>query len=229
MTEFNWHVEAGKKWDNRAEYWSENSEHMWEKGSRKTIIPFIANYIPKGSKFADIGCGDGYGSYRLVKEGYNVIGIDISDEMIETAIRKWGQYSDQLSFIKADLTSLPFEDDHFSAVMAINSIEWTEIPFVALNELSRVIEKDGYLCAGILGPTAQPRINSYKRLYGEKVIMNTMMPWEFEKLATEAGWEIVDSHGVNKREVIDDHLQGLPQELKQALSFMWIFMLKNKK
>ncbi|GIW50384.1 MAG: hypothetical protein KatS3mg080_0995 [Anoxybacillus sp.] len=31
------------------------------RGSRKTIIPFVATYIPKDGYIADIGCGDGYG------------------------------------------------------------------------------------------------------------------------------------------------------------------------
>ncbi len=31
-----------------------------------------------------------------------------------------------LSFIKGDLSSLPFENEQFEAIMAINSLEWTE-------------------------------------------------------------------------------------------------------
>ena len=34
--------------------------------------------------------------------------------------------------------------------MAINSLEWTEEPLRALNEIKRVLKKDGYACIAIL-------------------------------------------------------------------------------
>jgi hypothetical protein len=111
--------------------------------------------------------------------------------------------------------------------MAINSIEWTERPLEALNEMRRVLKSGHLLCVGLLGPTAAPRINSYRRLYGEPVICNTMMPWEFEKLAQENGWELVDGEGVYKRGVSEKMVANLPAELKQALTFMWLFMLRK--
>lgn len=224
---FDWHREAEKAWDERASYWSQNSQNMWDHGSRKTIIPFVQQYVQKGNKVADIGCGDGYGSYKLFKAGYEVVGVDISKEMIERANQRTGD--EKLSFVQGDLVELPFAADTFDGVMAVNSLEWIEIPVQALHELKRVIKHDGHLCAGILGPTAKPRINSYPRLYGEPAVCNTMMPWEFQQLAEETGWELIDGHGIYKREVRNQHYQDLPTELKQSLTFMWVFMLRNKK
>lgn len=224
---FDWHREAEKAWDERAVYWNQNSKTMWDSGSRKTIIPFIERHIPKGSKVADIGCGDGYGAYKLYRAGYDVTGVDISREMIELANKR--VKSDQLCFVQGDLTDLSFKPNTFDAVMAINSLEWTEIPVIALQELKRIVKNNGYLCAGILGPTAKPRMNSYSRLYGKPAVCNTMMPWEFQQLAVENGWEVVDGHGIYKREVKERHYQDLPVELQQALTFMWVFMLKNEK
>ena len=51
----------------------------------------------------------------------------------------------------------------------------------------------------MLGPTAGPRKQSFPRLYGKLVICNTMMPWEFERLALENGWEKVDELTVFKK------------------------------
>jgi ubiquinone/menaquinone biosynthesis C-methylase UbiE len=113
-------------------------------------------------------------------------------------------------------------------MMAINVLEWTEKPAHVLAEFKRVLKKGGHLCAGILGPTAAPRMNSFNRLYGEETICNTMMPWEFEKLAEESGWKMIGGHGVHKKEVTDENYQGLSDELKQALSFMWVFMLRKE-
>ena len=113
--------------------------------------------------------------------------------------------------------------------MAINSLEWTEEPLRALNEIKRVLKKDGYACIAILGSTAKPRENSYPRLYGKDVVCNTMMPWEFEQLAKEQGFEVVDGIGVYKRGVNEKMLGQLPTELQQSLTFLWVFMLKRIK
>ncbi|MBP1968617.1 ubiquinone/menaquinone biosynthesis C-methylase UbiE [Virgibacillus natechei] len=222
---FNWKKEAEIQWDNRAHFWNEHSVHMWDNGSRKDIIPFVKDYFKKGSKILDIGCGDGYGSYKLHKAGYDVVGMDISSEMI--ALAKERTKHEAIPFSQGDVNELPFEDNSFDGVMAINVLEWTESPVEALLELKRVVKKDGLLFVGILGPTAGPRMNSYPRLLGEKAIANTMMPWELQKLSADHNLEYVDGIGVYKEGVEARHHQYLSLELKQALTFMWVFMLRK--
>ncbi|WP_439875898.1 class I SAM-dependent methyltransferase [Bacillus mycoides] len=225
MAKFNWHESAEKKWDNNAEFWNQNSQEMWDSGSRSTIIPFFEQYVEKKAQVLDVGCGDGYGTYKLSITGYKAVGVDLSEVMIQKG-KERGEGSN-LSFIKGDLSALPFENEQFEAIMAINSLEWTEEPLQALNEIKRVLKKDGYACIAILGPTAKPRENSYPRLYGKDVVCNTMMPWEFEQLAKEQGFEVVDGTGVYKRGVNEKMLGQLPTELQQSLTFLWVFMLKN--
>ena len=225
MSRLSWNEAAKNAWDERAAHWHANSVAMWKNGSRKDIIPFFKNHILLGS-VADLGCGDGYGSMLLNNEGYDVIGMDISEEMIRIATKK---EQSSLSFVVGDLNKPPFQDEQFSAVMAINSLEWTEDPLHALNQVRRITKVGGFACVGILGPTAMPRVNSYPRLLGEKVICNTMMPWEFEKLATEHGWKKVAEKGVYKKGVEEGLLSGLTNDLKQALTFMQLFILQRVK
>ncbi|WP_077618521.1 class I SAM-dependent methyltransferase [Bacillus sinesaloumensis] len=220
-----WHEEAQKQWDSRADFWSKQSQVMWNSGSRSTIIPLFSKYIKDNSHILDAGCGDGYGAYLLAELGHHVVGADLSVEMIEKATAR--NDSENLSFIQGDLTALPFEDEAFSGIMAINSIEWTEVPLQAISEMKRVMKPNGILCVGILGPTAGPRQHAYRRLYGDTVIQNTMMPWEFEQLVTENGWSLLDGQPVYKDSVNVATTKGLPKELKQALSFMWVFILKK--
>ncbi|MBE4910163.1 class I SAM-dependent methyltransferase [Bacillus luteolus] len=226
MENNNWHKEVEKQWDNRANFWNQNSENMWEKGSRSTIIPFLKRYLQPEMNILDAGCGDGYGSYKLYQEGFNVTGVDISKEMIERA--KLRLESKRLHYKQADLSDLPFDAETFSAVMAINSLEWTANPLKAINECSRILKPNGILCVGLLGPTAGPRQNAYRRLYGEDVICNTMMPWEFQQLVMENGFEVIDGQGVYKNAVDLSKINHYPLELKQALTFMWVFILKKK-
>jgi ubiquinone/menaquinone biosynthesis C-methylase UbiE len=227
MSLFNWIQEAEKQWDERADSWNSKSGEMWENGSRKDIAPFFAKYVTKGKAVCDLGCGDGYGSYKLAECGYKVKGVDVSEEMIHKA--KEINKGNSAEFVKGDITSLTFAESSFDAVMAINSLEWTEQPLSVLKEIQRIVKSDGMACVGILGPTAGPRASSYRRLYGEEVICNTMMPWEFAKLAQENNWEIIDGLGVYKKAAEQLPKGSLSVELKQAISFMWVFMLKNIK
>lgn len=225
MATFNWQQEAETQWDNRAAFWSERSKNMWDKGSRKNIVSFIEKHLAKGSNILDIGCGDGYGSFKLQQSGYDVTGMDISSEMINTAKKRLTTKA--VSFLQGDVIDLPFKNESFDGMMAINVLEWTEIPAKSVEEMVRVVKKDGLICIGLLGPTGGPRANSYPRLHGKKAICNTMMPWELKQLTSEKGLTYVDGLGVYKDAVKATHHDNLPLELKQALSFMWVFMLRK--
>lgn len=225
MSTFNWVNESEKQWNEKSNFWNKSSKEMWEEGSRKDILPFFQKHVSTGLYVCDMGCGDGYGAYKLAKAGYKVLGIDLSKEMIEKA--KNQRTDENLFFEKGNIDYLSVENETFDAVMAINSLEWTEHPLVVLKEMKRIVKVNGYACVGILGPTAMPRTNSYRRLYNEHVICNTMMPWEFGQLASENGWEKIAELPVFKRGVEQLKLHNLSTDLKQALSFMWVFMLKR--
>ncbi len=223
---FKWHEQAQQTWDKGAENWHKSSKSMWETGSRSTIIPLMQQFVPVGSYVLDVGCGDGYGTYKLHRAGYAAVGIDLSERMI--AFAKKRAKDEKLSFQQADLKALPFADNNFDAVMVVNVLEWTENPWQALLEITRVLKPHGKVCIAILGPTAAPRSHSYRRLYGDHVVCNTMMPWEFKKLAQENGFDVLAGQGVYKRGVLEKEVNQLPEELQQALSFLWLFMLEKQ-
>lgn len=223
-----WHKEAEKKWDAFAPTWAKNSQEMWETGSRKKIIPFFSEYVESGSKVVDIGCGDGVGSSKIAQAGYAVTGVDLSTVMVELAKENADQQPG-LSFTQGDFYSLPFKDDEMDAALVINSLEYTGEPLTVMKEIHRIIKPGGYVCFGILGPTAEPRKKfSYQRLLGEDVIMNTMQAWEFEKLALSTGWKLVAETGVEKRGVDYSKLGHFSKELKQSVSFMWLFLFQKE-
>jgi len=198
---------------------------MWKHGSRKEIIPFFRSYVPRNREIVDVGCGSGYGTYQLYQSGYKVTGIDLSEKMVQLAKKR---SENKIPFIQGDVNSLPLEDGSVDGILAINVLEWTKTPSVALVELKRVLATDGYLCIGVLGPTAGPRANSYPRVYGEDIILNTMMPWEFMQLATENGFTLTDHFGVFKKEINQNEIKHLPLKLQQALSFIWVFMMQKQ-
>lgn len=220
-----WKKAVEDEWDDQAEVWDKRAMNMWENGSRKDIIPFIKKHVNKRSRILDVGCGSGYGTITLYDAGYKIDGVDISSKMISLANRRL--HDRKITFFQYDVNDISLLDKKYGAVLAINVLEWTNTPSQALNELGEILEKNGLLCVGILGPTAGPRAHGFRHVYGENVIINRMMPWEFNQLAEESGFSLVDHFGVYKKEVNETVVNHLSLKLKQALSFMWVFMLRK--
>ena len=82
MTKFNWHESAEKKWDSSAEFWNQNSQEMWDSGVEYNYSVF-EQYVKKEAEVLDVGCGDGYGTYKLSRTGYKAVGVDLSEVMIQ--------------------------------------------------------------------------------------------------------------------------------------------------
>ena len=39
--------------------------------------------MKKEAQVLDVGCGDGYGTYKLSRAGYKAVGVDLSEVMIQ--------------------------------------------------------------------------------------------------------------------------------------------------
>ncbi len=222
-----WSENAASQWSRYAADWHSRSKNMWEEGSRKTILPLFMQYVqPEAGLVLDAGCGDGYASCKLAVHGYQVEGVDIAEEMIQFARKQSNDLP--VHFQTGDVSSLPFAEESFAGIICINVVEFTEAPLKALQELHRVLKPEGILVLGILGPTAGPRAFSYRRLYGEETIQNTMMPWEAKQLACENGFRFIKEQTVLKEGVTPDIAGRLSVELREAVSFLTLFVLKKE-
>ena len=69
----------------------------------------------------DLGCGSGWLSVYLARQGFEVLGIDVSEQAINLA-KTWALQEDlKIGFDVGDAASLPYENESFDAVVA-NSI-----------------------------------------------------------------------------------------------------------
>ena len=105
-------------------------------------------HIDRGKYVLDVGCGVGVTPCYLAKRyGCRVVGIDISERMIERSnerARREG-VEDSVEFRAADVQDLPFEDDLFDAVIGESITAFPEDKQRAVNEYVRVTKPGGYV------------------------------------------------------------------------------------
>lgn len=104
----------------------------------------IERYFGKpDARVLDLGCGTGRVTHRLSEMGYDVIGVDPSDSMIDVAT----SIHPQIDFVVGDGTDLHFQDDAFDYVLfsyyGLDYIYPEEQRIRALREIYRVLKPGG--------------------------------------------------------------------------------------
>jgi len=88
---------------------------------------------PSG-ELLDIGCGTGAYDVGLTALGWDVTGVDVSEDMLRRARAKG------VSALQADATSLPFDDASFDAAISMfTHTDFDDFPAV-LREIARVLK-----------------------------------------------------------------------------------------
>jgi len=90
-----------------------------------------------GTRVLDVGCGVGQVVARLTEAGCEAHGVDVSEPNIERA----RQFSERCQIY--DGKRLPFPDQHFASVGALNVLEHVDEPEAFINELVRVVQLGG--------------------------------------------------------------------------------------
>ena len=91
----------------------------WDYRSFKLADPMVIKSVVekfkvrRGSKFLDVGCGQGRFTKYMTDYGIDAIGVDLSDKAIEIASKRYPQ----CAFLRADLTkSGVFADETFDGI-----------------------------------------------------------------------------------------------------------------
>ena len=118
--------------------------------SRVVIVPFKNN-----GKILDIGCGSGVFLKEMNDLGWDSYGVDIDKLATEYA------NSIGLKVFWGEISDAHYPAEFFDVVTIKSTIEHLHNPFVVLNEVNRILKKDGVLIL------ATPNIDCYEaKIFG---------------------------------------------------------------
>ena len=106
--------------------------------------------LKPGDRVLDLGCGAGWASRLIAKVVANgdrpgqVIGVDVSDEMIRRARAASTEY-DNLMFVVGSAQQVPWEENFFDKVLSVESFYYYADQERALAEMFRVMAPKGEL------------------------------------------------------------------------------------
>lgn len=100
----------------------------------------------------DVGTGWGRNAIELTKMGLDVVGMDISRKMLETALVRRERESKH-HLVQAEALRLPFKDNTFDNVLFVRSLKYVKDYFGVLDEVSRVLQCKGKLVIYDVGNT----------------------------------------------------------------------------
>jgi ubiquinone/menaquinone biosynthesis C-methylase UbiE len=107
-------------------------------------------HLKPGERVLDLGCGAGWASRLLAQlvgvgdRPGQVVGIDVSDEMIRRA-RATSQQYDNILFVVGSAQQIPWQENFFDKVLSVESFYYYGDQGGALDEVRRVMAPRGDL------------------------------------------------------------------------------------
>lgn len=166
---------------------------------KKEWLPLEAYYFfrylkPRG-RLLDVACGNGYFVMNAIKYGLECYGVDISSEAIKIADKLT---NGKAKFYATPAEKLPFENNFFDYVTILGSLEHFMDKEKALNEVKRVLRRDGQVLITV------PNANFWGyKITGKK---GTEQQDAIETLYSLEGWkELLEKNGLKVLQVDDDN------------------------
>jgi len=166
--------------------------HWWFVGRRAILEEFLRQIVqnPKSKiqnpKILDVGCGTGANLEMLANFG-EAEGVDVSEDALEFCRAKG------LKTHKGLAEKLPFADESFDLVTALDVVEHLDDDVAGLKEMNRVLKKDGktliFVPAFMWLWGVQDDISNHRIRYTRAQIVERLEKAGFEiERATYANW-----------------------------------------
>ena len=156
----------------------------WNYQAPQNTVKLFNQHTPnKNINILDAGCGSGLVGIELQKYGYTKItGADFSQEMLSLIPQSIYQ---KLELIDLN-EKLKYKDNLYDAITCVGTFTYGHVKTHALNELIRVLKKEGLICFTI----------------NEGVYLEYQFDKKMEQLSNDNLWQIINfskcSYIVNK-------------------------------
>ena len=134
-------------WEKRSDSFLEQRRQELHSTMAERWLKEIRRQLPEGKnlRILDVGCGAGFFTVLLSKEGHQVTGIDLTPDMIKNARLLAEEENADCQFQVMDAENPDFPDETFDVIISRN-LTWT-LPHVshAYKEWIRVLKKGGVL------------------------------------------------------------------------------------
>lgn len=122
-------------WNRRAEEYDMAPGHG---GKEELWSELMMKVFEEKSRILDVGTGTGFLAIILANLGHEVVGIDLSENMLRVAREKAKKNCLKVEFLRGDAEDLPFNDKDFDAVTCRHLLWTLPNPSKAISEWKRV-------------------------------------------------------------------------------------------
>lgn len=129
----------------------DSTEHFWAKHTPKEVEFIIENcQLNSTMKIADFGCGIGRHTNQLINDGYNIIGLDYSQNLLNKAKQ---QSNKKENFINGDCRTINL-DTKYNTILCLYDVIGSFIDntenIKILNNIYNHLEDDGYTLISVM-------------------------------------------------------------------------------
>jgi len=161
------------------------STHLDITPIKQLIDEFIKNL--NGKNILDVGCGTGRDVKYFLEQGLNPIGIDLSKNLLEIALKN----VPNAHFLEMDMRDLTFQKEQFDGIWACASflhLPKTEAK-IALNQFFKVLKPKGLLSISVKSGIGE-RFVKKKEYKGFSKFYSFYSQQEIKELISSQGFKI---------------------------------------
>ena len=187
----------------------------------------IQKYAPVAQAILDLGCGGGRGSYALVPQGRDVIGLELSGPMVRMARKVVAEVQRPPKLIQGNMCQLPLVDNQYDLALiliaALQHVPTRKGRQQALTEIARVLKPEGVLILAI--DNLAPALRCYfwwgwSKLIGRKLQVPQEDLGEWEQADSAADAKLAQRR--NQYSALGWHLRGLARTLRRRTKQCWL-------
>jgi SAM-dependent methyltransferase len=195
-------VPSSRLFDEVSGYWTEIAQtHHTDKQ-----LHFVKGNLEAEGMVLDLGCGSGRHLILLCQAGCNMVGLDFSRCLLQTAKAKAAQAGVEAVLVLGDMQFLPFRPAVFAAVVSLDA-SFGYLPSEAadgqsLGEVARVLAAGGVLVLDVFNGEKIKRMQAKRVGFGLWERIGGLSPQLAGKLLGFVGWREYPSFFLQQKRAV---------------------------